>query len=124
MRTDALEPAQLDSPALTVVDVGGGTGFCTQGIVAAGVTPNNITLLDQSPQQLDKARKKADLQGVTILEGDAEDLPFPADSFDRYISAGSIECERGRDGWKAWGKAGQPTAGARAAASQQAAGAG
>jgi len=25
------------------------------------------------------------------MEGDAEDLPFPTDSFDRYISAGSIE---------------------------------
>lgn len=91
MREDALQPAQLDSPDLKVVDVGGGTGFCTQGIVKAGVVPTNITLIDQSPQQLDKARGKADLQGVTILEGDAEDLPFPADSFDRYVSAGSIE---------------------------------
>lgn len=39
-----------------------------QGIVKAGVLPTNITLIDQSPQQLDKARGKADLQGVTILE--------------------------------------------------------
>lgn len=35
---------------------------------------------------------------MTILEGDAEDLPFEADSFDRYVSAGSIECERGWGG--------------------------
>eukprot|EP00887_Chlorella_sp_A99_P001498 scaffold8.g1498.t1 len=90
MRAEALAPAGL-SPEQKVVDVGGGTGFCTQGVVAAGVPPANITLLDQSPHQLAKARKKADLQGVTILEGDAEDLPFPADSFDRYVSAGSIE---------------------------------
>lgn len=109
MREDALQPAQLDSPDLKVVDVvsqwerfvmvtergckqrccrfrtpahlccqplpplpsppqGGGTGFCTQGIVAAGVRPDNITLIDQSPQQLDKARGKVDLRGVTILE--------------------------------------------------------
>jgi len=27
-----------------------------------------VTLLDQSPHQLEKARKKPDLQGVTILE--------------------------------------------------------
>lgn len=26
-----------------------------------------------------------------MLQGDAEDLPFEADSFDRYVSAGSIE---------------------------------
>ena len=48
--------------------MGGGTGFCTQGVVKAGVAPHNITLIDQSPQQLDKARAKADLQGVTIVE--------------------------------------------------------
>jgi MPBQ/MSBQ methyltransferase len=51
----------------------------------------SITLLDQSPHQLAKAKAKPDLAGVTILEGDAEDLPFPADTFDRYTSAGSIE---------------------------------
>lgn len=90
MRTDALLPAKLDDPDLKVVDVGGGTGFCTQGIVKT-VKPSNVTLLDQSPQQLAKARAKADLQGVTILEGDAEDLPFETDTFDRYVSAGSIE---------------------------------
>lgn len=90
MRTEALEPAMLNDPDLKVVDVGGGTGFCTQGVVQA-VKPENVTLIDQSPHQLAKARKKADLQGVTILEGDAEDLPFPSDTYDRYVSAGSIE---------------------------------
>ena len=130
-----------------MVDVGGGTGFCTQGVVRT-VPASNVTLLDQSPHQLAKARKKADLQGVTVVQacpmtscsrelgtamfsqqdsgpenelcqhhhlnivrpcslihdrtselwsllhmvqGDAEDLPFPNDSFDRYVSAGSIE---------------------------------
>lgn len=67
MRTDALEPAQLDNPDLKVVDVGGGTGFCTLGIVKT-VKGQNVTLIDQSPQQLDKARRKAPLQGVTIME--------------------------------------------------------
>jgi trans-aconitate methyltransferase len=52
---------------MQVVDVGGGTGFATQGIVRS-VPPANVTLLDQSPHQLAKARRKADLQGVTILE--------------------------------------------------------
>lgn len=50
-----------------VVDVGGGTGFCTQGIVQT-IPPQNVTLIDQSPHQLAKAKAKADLQGVTILE--------------------------------------------------------
>ena len=52
---------------MQVVDVGGGTGFCTQGIVRS-VPASNVTLMDQSPHQLAKARQKADLQGVTIVE--------------------------------------------------------
>jgi MPBQ/MSBQ methyltransferase len=87
MRDDALEPADLHSRNLKVVDVGGGTGFTTVGIVKH-VNPENVTLLDQSPDQLHKARQKEALKGVTIMEGDAEDLPFPTDSFDRYVSAG------------------------------------
>ncbi|XP_062201890.1 2-methyl-6-phytyl-1,4-hydroquinone methyltransferase 2, chloroplastic-like [Phragmites australis] len=90
MRDDALEPADLYSRHLRVVDVGGGTGFTTLGIVKH-VDPENVTLLDQSPHQLDKARQKEALKGVKIMEGDAEDLPFPTDTFDRYVSAGSIE---------------------------------
>jgi 16S rRNA G1207 methylase RsmC len=50
-----------------VVDVGGGTGFCTLGIVKS-VDPANVTLMDQSPHQLAKARAKPALQGVTIVE--------------------------------------------------------
>ncbi|KAF0890131.1 hypothetical protein E2562_037933 [Oryza meyeriana var. granulata] len=87
MRDDALEPADLYSRKLKVVDVGGGTGFTTLGIVKH-VDPENVTLLDQSPHQLEKARQKEALKGVTIMEGDAEDLPFPTDTFDRYVSAG------------------------------------
>ncbi|XP_062188783.1 2-methyl-6-phytyl-1,4-hydroquinone methyltransferase 1, chloroplastic-like isoform X2 [Phragmites australis] len=90
MRDDALEPAELYDPELKVVDVGDGTGFATLGIVKH-MDSQNVTLLDQSPHQLEKARQKEALKGVNILEGDAEDLPFPTDTFDRYVSAGSIE---------------------------------
>uniref|UniRef100_A0A804IXC2 MPBQ/MBSQ family SAM-binding methyltransferase profile domain-containing protein n=2 Tax=Musa acuminata subsp. malaccensis TaxID=214687 RepID=A0A804IXC2_MUSAM len=90
MRDEALEPADLYDPGLKVVDVGGGTGFTTLGIVKH-VYPKNVTILDQSPHQLAKARQKEELKECTIIEGDAEELPFPTDSVDRYISAGSIE---------------------------------
>nr|GMD95176.1 2-methyl-6-phytyl-1,4-hydroquinone methyltransferase, chloroplastic-like [Ipomoea batatas] len=90
MRDEALEPAELHSRGLSVVDVGGGTGFTTLGIVKR-VNPKNVTIIDQSPHQLAKAKQKEALKECKILEGDAEDLPFPTDSFDRYISAGSIE---------------------------------
>ena len=48
-------------------DVGGGTGFTTLGVVQ-NVKPENVTLLDQSPHQLAKARAKPELKDVTILE--------------------------------------------------------
>lgn len=90
MREDALEPADLSDPNLKVVDVGGGTGFTTLGVVKS-VDAKNVTILDQSPHQLAKAKEKAPLKECTIVEGDAEDLPFPTDYADRYVSAGSIE---------------------------------
>lgn len=90
MREDALLPADLNDPNLTVVDVGGGTGFATLGVVKT-VRAKNVTILDQSPHQLAKARAKAPLKDCTIIEGDAEDLPFATDYADRYVSAGSIE---------------------------------
>lgn len=94
MRTDALEPARLsvgDRIVKKVIDVGGGTGFSTTGIVEAGVDPTSITLVDQSPHQLAKAKVKPQLQGCTIMEGDAENLQFETNTFDRYVSCGSIE---------------------------------
>lgn len=83
MREEALSYAHLDDPELKVYDVGGGTGFCTLGVVKQGIKPQNITLIDQSPHQLHRAKNKAALDGVTFLEGDAEDLPFETDSADR-----------------------------------------
>jgi MPBQ/MSBQ methyltransferase len=90
MRAEALAAARLDDADLTVVDVGAGTGFTTEGIVAR-VGAANVTMLDQSPHQLARSRAKPELEPCARVLGDAEDLPFPTDSFDRYVSAGSIE---------------------------------
>jgi MPBQ/MSBQ methyltransferase len=90
MRDSALELARLDSRDLETVDVGAGTGFSSEGVVRH-VDPHNLTLLDQSPHQLSRARRKPALQGATVVQGDAEALPFTTDRFDRYVSCGSIE---------------------------------
>jgi MPBQ/MSBQ methyltransferase len=90
MREEALQLAKLDARDLKVVDVGSGTGFTTLGI-AAKVNPQNVYCIDQSPHQMQRARQKPALQQCHFQLGDAEDLPFETDSFDRYISAGSIE---------------------------------
>ncbi|KAF0909368.1 hypothetical protein E2562_035809 [Oryza meyeriana var. granulata] len=63
MRDDALEPAEFYHHGLKVVDVGCGTGFTTLGIVKP-VDNENVTMLDQSPHQLEKARQKEVLNGV------------------------------------------------------------
>ncbi len=90
MRARALEAARLDTPDLEVLDAGAGTGFTTEGIVER-VDPGRVTMLDQSPHQLTRARRKPALAACRKLLGDAERLPFEDGSFDRYVSAGSIE---------------------------------
>lgn len=90
MRDRALGAARLDERDLETLDAGAGTGFTTEGIVAH-VDPARVTMLDQSPHQLARSAARATLEGVRRLRGDAEALPFGADEFDRYVSAGSIE---------------------------------
>ena len=89
MRALALEEAQLQA-GMTVLDVGAGTGFTTEGIVAR-VEASSVTMLDQSPHQLARSRTKPALADCPRVLGDAENLPFADDTFDRYVSAGSIE---------------------------------
>jgi MPBQ/MSBQ methyltransferase len=90
MRDAALAAARLDRPDLQTLDVGAGTGFTTEGIVAH-VDPARVTMLDQSPHQLARAARRPGLAACRRLLGDAEALPFADDAFDRYVSAGSIE---------------------------------
>ena len=87
IRDAALKRADLCHRKLKVLDVGGGTGYSTEGIVKH-VDPENVIVLDQSTHQLQKAREKEVLKKCTIIQGDAENLPFPTDYADRYISAG------------------------------------
>ena len=90
MRARALVAARLDRRDLETLDAGAGTGFTTEGIVER-VDPARVTMLDQSPHQLARSDRRPALAGVRRLLGDAEALPFADDSFDRYVSAGSIE---------------------------------
>jgi MPBQ/MSBQ methyltransferase len=90
MRAAALELARLENPRLTIIDAGAGTGFTTEGIVEH-VEASCVTMLDQSPHQLAHAARKPLLARCRRVQGDAEALPFATDSFDRYVSAGSIE---------------------------------
>jgi len=90
MRDKALAASHLEEENISVIDVGSGTGFTTEGIVQY-VDPARVTCVDQSPQQMQHARRKPALQDCSFQLGDAENIPYPDDSFDRYVSAGSIE---------------------------------
>ena len=88
MREEAV--ARLDIEADDrVLDVGCGTGFATEALVRES---DHVHGLDQSPHQLARAFEKFGRRGqVRFCLGDAERLPYAADSFDVVWSSGSIE---------------------------------
>lgn len=87
MRATALELLDIQ-PDDAVLDVGCGTGFGTEGLLEYTGT---VYGLDQSPQQLARARTKLGSSPASFMLGDAERLPFREDSFDVVWSSGSIE---------------------------------
>jgi ubiquinone/menaquinone biosynthesis C-methylase UbiE len=70
---------------LDALDVGCGTGFLSLELAARG---HRVTGIDLAPTMLDLARRKAAEAGfgIRFQEGDAEQAPFPAASFDLAIS--------------------------------------
>ncbi|MFB6267836.1 MAG: methyltransferase domain-containing protein [Halodesulfurarchaeum sp.] len=87
MRAEAVQMLELSGEE-SVLDVGCGTGFGTEGLVSKS---DSVFGLDQSPHQLAKARERLEGTGVGFSLGDAENLPFRDDSFDAAWSSGSIE---------------------------------
>ena len=68
-----------------VLDVATGTGNTA---LAAARRFCEVTGIDYVPDLLDRARLRADVEGLslTLREGDAENLPFPDASFDVVLS--------------------------------------
>jgi len=68
----------------TAADLGAGTGFVTQALLAAGL---DVFAVDQSPAMLAQLRAKfGDSGRLTALEGRAQRLPLPTASVD-YVFA-------------------------------------
>ncbi|ADD04957.1 putative demethylmenaquinone methyltransferase [Natrialba magadii ATCC 43099] len=89
MRADALSLLDLEED-MTVLDVGCGTGFATEGLLEH---VEEVYALDQSEHQLEQAYAKFGKHAppVHFHRGDAERLPFATDTFDVVWSSGSIE---------------------------------
>jgi demethylmenaquinone methyltransferase/2-methoxy-6-polyprenyl-1,4-benzoquinol methylase len=66
-------------PRATVLDVATGTGAVARELVARRGC--RVVALDQSPEMLAEARRRVP-DGVTLVEGRAEKLPFPDAAFD------------------------------------------
>lgn len=67
-------------PALRVLDAACGTGRHTVHLAALG---HDVTGVDSSPSMLELAAKKLD--GLALVEGHAEALPFPTGAFDACV---------------------------------------
>jgi SAM-dependent methyltransferase len=73
-----------------VLDVAAGTGNIAVRTAAAGA---RVTGLDLTPELLEIAAHRADVLGLNVdwVVGDAEDLPFDDESFDRVASAFGVQ---------------------------------
>jgi SAM-dependent methyltransferase len=78
------------SPGQEVLDVATGTGNIAIPAAAAGA---QVVGLDLTPELFGTARRRAAARDVTVewVEGDAEDLPFEDESFDRVLSAFGVQ---------------------------------
>jgi SAM-dependent methyltransferase len=73
------------APGIDLLDVATGSGNVS---IAAARLGAKVTGLDLTPKLLEAQRDRAAAEGVDVklVEGDAEELPFDADSFDRVTS--------------------------------------
>ncbi len=83
-----------------VLDLGSGAG--TDSLVAAQMVggSGHVTGIDMTPEMLARARASAAEMGaanVEFVEGEAERLPFPDESFDVVISNGVIDLVPDKD---------------------------
>ena len=82
------------APGERVLDLGSGAG--TDSLIAAQMVGEDgrVTGLDMTPEMLAKARAAAAAMGMSnaeFVEGEAERLPFPDESFDVVVSNGVID---------------------------------
>jgi SAM-dependent methyltransferase len=83
--------ARMDiQPGQEVLDVATGTGNLAIRAAAAGA---EVVGLDLTPELFEAARARAAAEGVVVdwIEGDAEELPYEDERFDRVLSAFGVQ---------------------------------
>ncbi len=88
-----LNPPRREGP-FRVLDLAGGTGDVALRIARAGGTGTEVVICDISPEMLEVGRRKVDDAGlgdrISLVEGNAELLPFPDRAFDALTIAFGI----------------------------------
>ena len=89
----ALNPPRGDQ-AFRLIDVAGGTGDIALRFAAGSGANATATICDISPEMLDVGRRRVRDAGfesrISLVEGNAETLPFDRSSFDAYTIAFGI----------------------------------
>lgn len=77
--------SQVDLTGKEVLEVscgaGGGASY-----IARNLGPASYTGLDLNPASIDLCRAKHRLPGLQFVQGDAQNLPFPDESFDAVVN--------------------------------------
>ncbi|BBX73779.1 class I SAM-dependent methyltransferase [Mycobacterium shinjukuense] len=76
---------QVELTGKRVLEVSCGAGGGASYIMR-NLGPASYTGLDLNPASIDKCRERHKLPGLDFVQGDAENLPFPAESFDAVIN--------------------------------------
>jgi demethylmenaquinone methyltransferase/2-methoxy-6-polyprenyl-1,4-benzoquinol methylase len=82
-----LAPPKSDFP-YAVLDVAGGTGDVARRVLKAAAAGTHVTIYDISAEMIAEGRARSDgEERLSLVQGNAEDLPFPGRSFDAYTIA-------------------------------------
>lgn len=76
-------------PYLQLLDIGCGTGRLLE-LLAHKLPQAQLTGLDLAPNMLQQARERLDDQ-ITLVQGDAEQLPFADQTFDLVVSSSTFQ---------------------------------
>ncbi len=76
-------------PGKKVLDIATGSGFIAVSLAAAGA---HVTALDLTPFAVEHARRNFAVRGLTgtVVEGDAQRMTFPNETFDSVVAWGCL----------------------------------
>lgn len=80
-----VQDAMPEREGIKALDIGAGPGFFS---IILGMAGCEVTALDRNPAMMAEAKKNAGplAEGIQYVEGDAEDVPLPADSYDLIVT--------------------------------------